>query len=151
MTDVSRDEPCPHCGRFANRAIAIDAVIIKNRRVLLVQRGVEPDKGLWATPGGYVEWDETTEETAAREVKEETGLTTKSVELVGVYSSPNRHPKQGIAIFYLVEVEDGEPTAGDDAQTVQWFSLDALPERMAFDHKQNLADAKKYYFKKLNP
>jgi ADP-ribose pyrophosphatase YjhB (NUDIX family) len=143
MIDLKRDEQCPHCGRFSNRGLSIDAVIIKNDKILLVQRAAEFDTGFWATPGGYVEWDESTEGSVAREVKEETGLNVTSTKFVGVYSSPDRHPKQVINIVYLAEVEKGEPKAGDDAQDVRWFPLDALPEKMAFDHKQNIADALK--------
>ena len=90
-----------------------------------------------------MEWDESTEGSVAREVKEETGLKVTSTKFVGVYSSPDRHPKQVINIVYLAEVEEGEPKAGDDAQDVRWFPLNALPEKMAFDHKQNIADAMK--------
>jgi 8-oxo-dGTP diphosphatase len=143
MIDLKRDEQCPHCGRFSNRGLSIDAVIIKGDEILLVKRGAEFDTGLWATPGGYVEWDESTEGSVAREVKEETGLNVISTKFVGVYSSPDRHPKQVINIVYLAEVEKGEPKAGDDARDVRWFPLDALPEKMAFDHKQNIADALK--------
>lgn len=141
MINLPRNEACPHCGRFANRGISIDAVIIKDGKVLLVQRGVEPNKGRWGTPGGYVEWDESTEDTVKREVKEETGLTVMGVKLVGVYSDPDRHPKQVINIVYLAEVGDGGPVAGDDAEAVEWFALNALPEEMALDHRQNIQDA----------
>lgn len=143
MTELSRNEACPHCGRFANRGVSIDAVIIKNNNILLIQRGVEPNKGFWGTPGGYVEWDESAEETAKREVKEETGLDVLDVKLAGVYSNPGRHPKQVINILYLAQVADGEPKVGDDAKDVKWFPLDSLPEKMALDHKQNIEDAKK--------
>lgn len=143
MNELKRDEPCPHCGRFANRGVSIDAVIIKNDQILLIQRGVEPYKGFWGTPGGYVEWDESAEETVKREVKEETGLDVKAVRLVNVYSSPDRHPKQVINILYVATVEEGNPAVGDDAEDIRWFTLDALPEQIAFDHKQNIADAQK--------
>ncbi len=143
MTDLKRDEQCPQCGRFSNRGLSIDAVIVKGDKVLLIQRGVEPNKGFWGTPGGYVEWDESAEDTAKREVKEETGLKVTSTKLVGVYSSPDRHPKQVVNILYMVTVEDGEPKAGDDAQDVRWFPVNSLPEQMALDHKQNILDSLK--------
>jgi 8-oxo-dGTP diphosphatase len=144
MTNLKRDEVCPHCGRFANRGVSVDAVIIKDDRVLLIQRGVEPNKGFWGTPGGYVEWDESTEDTVRREVEEETGLKVKRVRLIGVYSLPDRHPKQVINVLYIAEVEDDEPKAGDDAQDIRWFLLDSLPEQMALDHRQNIADARRF-------
>ena len=141
MQNLKRNEQCPDCGRFANRGVSIDAVIIKDGKVLLVQRGTVPDKGLWATPGGYVEWDESAEEAVIREVKEETGLDIKETKLVGVYSSPLRHPNQVINIVFLTTVNDGEIKNGDDAEDNKWFPLASLPKKMAFDHKQNIQDA----------
>jgi 8-oxo-dGTP diphosphatase len=143
MAELKRNEVCPHCGRFANRGVSIDAVIVRNGKVLLIQRGVEPNKGFWGTPGGYVEWDESTEQTVEREVKEETGLVVTGTKLVGVYSSPDRHPRQVINLVYLAQVEDGAPRHGDDATDAQWFDLDDLPEQMALDHRQNIADARR--------
>lgn len=143
MSNLSRNEVCPHCGRYANRGVSIDAVIMKDDSVLLVQRGVEPDKGLWGTPGGYVEWDESVEDTVKREVKEETGLTVTNVRLVEVLSKPERHPKQVINILYLVEVDDGQPVADDDVDDVKWFNLNDLPEKMALDHEQSVKRAVK--------
>ncbi len=141
MTDLNVNEPCLHCGRYANRGVSIDAVIIKGDKVLLIQRGVEPHKGFWGTPGGYVEWNESTEEAVKREVVEETGLQVIVTRLVGVYSSPDRHPKQVINLVYIAKVEDGEPQAHDDAQDVAWFPLDKLPTDMALDHRQSIIDA----------
>lgn len=142
--ELSRSEPCPHCGRFANRGVSIDAVIIKGSQVLLVKRGVDPFKGFWATPGGFVEWDESAQQAVTREVMEETGLTVTNADLVGAYSDPDRHPKQVINLLHVVGVADGTPVAGDDADDVQWFELDDLPAELAFDHKQNIADAQKF-------
>jgi len=141
MEELSKNQQCPNCGRYANRGVSIDAVIINGNKVLLIQRGVEPNKGFWGTPGGYVEWDESLEETVKREVKEETNLEVSDVKLVGVYSSPTRHPKQVINLVYLVSVKDGEPKHGDDALNAKWFLLSELPNPMALDHKQNIQDA----------
>ena len=141
MEKLKRNEPCPHCGRFANRGVSIDAVIIKKNKILLIQRGVEPNKGYWGTPGGYVDWDESVEDAVKREVKEETNLEAVKLQLVGVYSSPERHPKQVINIVYLVEVAEGEIRCGDDAADISWYSLDSLPELMALDHKKNIEDS----------
>lgn len=143
MQSLKNDEQCPNCGRFANRGVSIDAVIINNNQILLIQRGVEPNKGYWGTPGGYVSWDESTEETVKREVKEETGLEVIETKLVGVYSSPSRHPKQVINLVYLTKVHYGNPIHNDDAMDAKWFLLDELPEQLALDHKQNIQDARK--------
>lgn len=143
MDQLPKDQPCSHCGRYANRGVSIDAVIIKDDKVLLVQRGVEPNKGFWGVPGGYVGWDESSEGTVKREVKEETNLEVTDVKLVGVYSSPTRHPKQVINIVYLVSVKDGNLKHGDDALDTKWFFLSELPDPMALDHRQNIQDAMK--------
>jgi len=141
MQEFKNNEQCPHCNRYPNRGVSIDAVIIKDNQVLLIQRGVEPDKGYWGTPGGYVGWDESTQDSVKREVKEETNLDVLETKLVGVYSSPTRHPKQVINLVYLVTVSDNKAKQGDDALDIKWFSLNELPDQMALDHKQNIEDA----------
>jgi 8-oxo-dGTP diphosphatase len=138
MTNSNQGGPCPSCGNYNNRGISIDAFIIKNDSILLIKRGVEPDKGKWATPGGYIDWDESAEEALVREVKEETGLIVKKCEFFKVYSSPSRHPKQVITLVYIVEVEDVEAKKGDDAVEVKWFPITSLPTPLAFDHEENI-------------
>ena len=135
---------CPTCGFIPNRGISIDAVIVRNDQVLLVKRGLEPFKGHWATPGGYVDWDESAEDAVASEVKEETGLTVTSTQLLAVRSNPSRHPKQTINLVYLAEVAPGEAKAGDDAAEAHWFGWDEIPQDLAFDHALNLADAQRH-------
>lgn len=140
--ELSNNESCPNCGRFNNRGVSIDAVIIQNNKILLIKRGINPFQGYWALPGGYVEWDESTEETVIREVSEELGLTVDSCELIGVYSSPNRHPKQVINVAYRVTAS-GSPKAGDDAKEFKWFSMDDIPDELAFDHKKIISESQK--------
>lgn len=141
MTMLKKSDPCTVCGRFENRGISVDAVIIKNSGILLIKRGSQPYKGFWGTPGGYVDWDESAEDAVRREVKEETGLDVARTQLVGVYSDPTRHPKQTINIVYMAEVTDGTAIPSDDATEAKWFSISELPDELAFDHKQNIADA----------
>jgi ADP-ribose pyrophosphatase YjhB (NUDIX family) len=136
---LTNNDPCPHCGRFANRGVTIDAIILKDGQVLLIKRGVEPFKGYWALPGGYVGWDETIADAVKREVNEELGVSVKGVKELKTYSNPNRHPKQCIDIPHYVEIE-GEPKVGDDAVDFRYFPLTDLPSDMAFDHRQLLQD-----------
>lgn len=138
MEELPNDKPCPHCGRYANRGVSIDALIIKDNKILLIKRGSEPFKGYWGVPGGYVDWDESAEEAVKREVAEELDLTVETTQFVGIYTDPNRHPKQTIDIAYAVTVS-GEPKIGDDATAYQWADLDNLPE-LAFDHKKIVED-----------
>ena len=136
---VPHDEACPRCGRFANRGLSADAVIVRDGSVLLGRRRDEPFAGWWALLGGFVEWDETAEAALARELREEAGLRVASARLLGVFSDPGRHERNAIALGYAVEAE-GEPRAGDDVGELRWWPLDALPE-LAFDHAAILAAA----------
>lgn len=130
---------CPTCGNYKTRPVAIDAIIIKDRKLLLVKRGENPGKGLWAFPGGHVDFNETLEETVRREVKEETGLTAKNIRFFGIYDDPKRQERQPIAIIYSADGE-GKVQAGDDADDCEYFPLDQLPLPLAFDHEKILAD-----------
>lgn len=136
---LADNELCPHCGRYRNRRVAVDALIIKDDEILLIKRAVEPFKDMWALPGGGIEFDETAEEALKKEVEEEVGLKIISSKFLNIYTKPERDPKQVIALAYLVETE-GEPIAGSDAYSYQFFRLDQLPEVMGFDHKQIIQD-----------
>jgi 8-oxo-dGTP diphosphatase len=134
---------CPHCGRYDNRGVSVDAVVVHEGNILLIRRGAEPDRGKWAIPGGYVGWDESAEDAVTRELKEETGLVAKKIMFLGVYSSPARHPKQVIDIAYFITEFEGVPMFGDDAEDIRWFNLSALPKQMAFDHKKIISSLEK--------
>jgi ADP-ribose pyrophosphatase YjhB (NUDIX family) len=138
---VKPHDQCPHCGRYNNRSLASDAIIIRGDQILLGKRGHTgmPYGRYWALFGGHNEWDETIEETLLRETKEESNLTVTSYKLLGIYSNPGRHPRQGVSIAYVVEVE-GEPLAGDDIDEVRWWPLNKLPAELAFDHLQIITD-----------
>ncbi|MGD8744614.1 MAG: NUDIX hydrolase [Candidatus Woesebacteria bacterium] len=135
-----KDKPCTHCGRYNNRGLTVDAIVIREGKVLLVKRANKPHKGYWGTPGGFVEWNERVEETVRRELKEETNLTATNLKLIGVYSSPDRHPKQAISVAFLVEAK-GKEIKGSDAEELEWFPPKSLPENLAFDHAKIIKDA----------
>ncbi|MCI4369526.1 MAG: NUDIX hydrolase [Thermoplasmata archaeon] len=124
-----------------NPALTVDAVYLRQGRVLLVRRGRPPFRGRWALPGGFVELRETVEEAVVREVKEETGLAVRPVGLVGVYSGPERDPrKPTTSVVFLVGGRATRLRAGDDAADARWVPLRSVPD-LAFDHSQILADA----------
>ena len=134
---------------FPRAALTADQVIftIKSGQlcVLLIRRGEEPYAGRWALPGGYLNPDETIEEAALRELREETGIALPDTgTLVGVFSAPGRDPRGWVvsaAFACLVEPEIlAGVIAGDDADAVALFGLDALPE-LAFDHDQIIVAA----------
>ena len=125
---------------YQNPALTVDAIILIDDKLLLIQRGNDPFKGYYALPGGFVEYGERVEEAVEREVKEETGLDAEVQELIGVYSAPDRDPRgHTISVVFHLEVIGGELKAGDDAVGVKLFELDELPE-LAFDHSDIIWD-----------
>ena len=117
------------------RPFACDAVIVKERSILLIQRKNEPFKGKWALPGGYIDENETAEQCCAREALEETGLEIEVKQLIGVFSRPGRDPRGTVAAAYLCGVTGGQLKGGSDANEAKWFPLGELPA-LAFDHKE---------------
>jgi 8-oxo-dGTP diphosphatase len=136
-------EPSGQLKQKQKPSITVDGIVIddkKNKKILLIKRAGEPFKGWWALPGGFVEYGETTEHAAMREVKEETGLRTKIQSLLGVYSDPNRDPRgHTISIVYQLEIINGEVKGGSDAKMAKFFFLDSLPQ-LAFDHEKIIKD-----------
>lgn len=142
MLRVNNHQPCPACGRYLNRGLTVDVAIFRCSRLLLIKRGVDPGKGLWALPGGHVEWDQTVEDAVRQEVKDETGLTVTGMNLVAVFSRPDRAPRQKIALAYVAAAE-GEPRPGDDASEAVFFPLEKLPDKIAFDHRRIIGVCRK--------
>jgi 8-oxo-dGTP diphosphatase len=121
--------------------LTVDGILIQDNSILLIQRKNPPFQGNWALPGGFVEYGETTERAVVREFLEETGLTVRILQLIGVYSDPNRDPRgHTVTVAYLVERVDGILTAGDDACTAKFFKKEGLPS-LAFDHAVIVKDA----------
>jgi 8-oxo-dGTP diphosphatase len=118
-----------------NPALAADCVVFDpQERLLLIRRKNPPFEGRYALPGGFVEYGETTEQAAARELLEETGLRAVTLELIGVYSDPARDPRgHMVSIAYLVRVEAFAPQADDDAAHAE-FVADWQDQALAFDH-----------------
>jgi 8-oxo-dGTP diphosphatase len=106
-------------------------------RVLLIQRKDPPYKDHWAFPGGFIEMDEELEDSAARELMEETGLKWSGYEQVGAFGKVGRDPRgRVISIAFTGFVENPqEVSAGSDAKKVQWFDFTNLP-KLAFDHDE---------------
>ena len=127
-----------YCYKYPHPAVTTDCVIFgfdgERLQVLLVERGIEPYKGRWAFPGGFLKMDETAEEGALRELKEETGLEGAYMEQFHTFSAPERDPRERvITIAYYALVKIQEVKGGDDAASARWFPLDEIPS-LAFDH-----------------
>ena len=128
----------PYQYKYEHPAVTTDCVIFTYEdwklKVLLVKRGGEPYKGKWALPGGFLQNDETAMEGALRELREETGLAASAVVELGVFSDPNRDPRERvITIAFYALVKPSEVVGGDDADEAAWFPIDELPQ-LAFDH-----------------
>jgi len=121
-------------------SVTADGIVLKGNDIVLIKRGKEPFKGSYALPGGFLNYGERLEDCAVREVLEETGVKTKVVELVGIYSSPDRDPRgHFVTAVYHLEPVGGMLKAGDDAKDAEWVPLDKLP-KFAFDHGKIIQD-----------
>jgi ADP-ribose pyrophosphatase YjhB (NUDIX family) len=137
------EKKCPQCGSpielYRNPFPTVDVVVLREGKVLLIERTNYPEG--WALPGGFVDYGESAESAAARELEEETGLHARSLKLLGVYSTPGRDPRFHTLTVVYVGLADGDPVAGDDAGDVRWWPENGLPDNIAFDHRQIIQDA----------
>ena len=127
---------------YPRPAVTTDCVIFgydgKELKVLLIERGIEPFKGCWAFPGGFIDMDEDALAGARRELKEETGLEDAFIEQFHTFSEPGRDPRGRvitIAHYALVKIQEVE--GGDDAAQARWFPIEEIPP-LAFDHDRIL-------------
>jgi 8-oxo-dGTP diphosphatase len=134
--------------KHRNPIPTIDAIIHNHKnQILLVKRGNEPFKYHMSLPGGFVNFGEKVEDALKREVKEETSLNVEPLEILGVYSEPNRDPRGHImsVVFICLTVDDFNGKAGDDAKEMHWINLNELENHdLAFDHKKILQDYVKW-------
>lgn len=133
QTKLRYDKPrryCPACGyvHFTDPKVGVGVLVVKEQKVLLVRRAVDPEKGKWSIPAGYLDRGEDPKETAAREAKEETGLEVTIDALVDVYFNPPEQGGASIFILYQATLIGGKAQAGDDADEVGFFGRDELPE-----------------------
>ncbi len=123
--------------------LSVDAVVFgytseDGLSLLLIKRGIEPFKGLWALPGGLVKNDESLEAAVERELKEETGISINYLEQLYTFGDPARDPRnRAVSVTYygLVSADKFTIMADTDASDVRWFNVKSLPD-LAFDHNQ---------------
>ncbi|MFT7463586.1 MAG: 8-oxo-dGTP diphosphatase [Pseudohongiellaceae bacterium] len=123
---VSYENPVPAAAVIVCREVG------GKREILLGRRAIDPYLGEWGLPAGYQEIDETIETTAVREAREETGLIILLTGLHDVMTTRDDPRKPSILVVFEGAVVDGEMEPGDDCDEVGFFSLDDLPERLAF-------------------
>ncbi len=160
MSSTARPTYCPQCGdplvtrtigsrerltclacgyvHYHNPVPGVGILIEMEGGVVLVKRGGQVKPGQWALPSGYIEAEESVEEAAIRESREETGLQVELIDLMGVYSFPEGPPTSGIIVFYRARPVGGTLRAGDDALDVRVFAPDELPELPFRTHRQAL-------------
>lgn len=142
---MNTGETAKYCYKYPHPNVTTDCVIFgfdgARLMVLLIQRGMEPYKGQWAFPGGFLEMEESAEEGALRELREETGLRGAYIRQFHTFTAPQRDPRERvitIAYYALVRMQDVK--GGDDAADARWFALTEVPQ-LAFDHDQILRKA----------
>lgn len=131
----------------SNLALAVDTVVFGYAEgqlsILLIERGVEPFKGTWALPGGFVLENENLEKAALRELSEEAGVEIAYLEQLYTFGEPKRDPRFrviSVCYFALVRIDKHQLLAGSDANKAKWFSIDKIPN-LAFDHLEIIQKA----------
>jgi ADP-ribose pyrophosphatase YjhB (NUDIX family) len=119
---------------------SVCVAVLRDGQVLLAQRGIEPRKGKYVLPGGFVEFDETPYEAARREMREETGLDCPSLDLLEVHTIHYRQNEASLSIVFHAPGWQGEPNAGDDAAALVWQPVDAVESDEFAWHIPGLAD-----------
>src|SRR3989454_10326892 len=133
--------------QYPRAALTVDCVVFgldeSELKVLLIERALEPFKGKWALPGGFVRVDETLDEAARRELEEEAGLKNVFLEQLYTFGTVDRDPRErvvSVAYYALVKLADFSTKAATDAADARWFPISKVP-RLAFDHAEILATA----------
>ncbi|MDC0741857.1 NUDIX hydrolase [Polyangium mundeleinium] len=126
---------------YPRPALAVDCVVFgldeEDLKVLLIRRGVDPFAGRWALPGGFVRLDETLDEAARRELREEAGIEKVYLEQLYTFGAVDRDPRErvvSVTYYALVKLSEHMVRAATDAREAAWFAIDDLP-RLAFDHE----------------
>lgn len=117
---------CDHV-HYADPKVAVGVAVFRDDRLLLVRRVMNPGRGRWAVPGGFLDAGEDPRRAAAREAEEEAGVMVQVDGVVDVFANP---PEDGGAVFvlYAATWQSGEPAPGDDADAAGFFARDDLPE-----------------------
>lgn len=137
----------PFTYEFPRPALAVDCVVLGfdegDLKVLLIRRGLEPFKGKWALPGGFVRMEESLDEAARRELEEETGLRGVFLEQLYTFGDVKRDPRGrtvSVAYYALVKLGEQPVSPATDAEVAQWFDASKVPA-LAFDHAKILETA----------
>ena len=130
---------------YPRPALTADVLVFSHdrREVILIRRKNEPYKDCWALPGGFMDMDETIEQCAVRELKEETNIDVSDLYLIGVFSKVDRDPRGRtvtVAYYCFADKETTAIKALDDAAEIAWCKIDSMPV-LSFDHKEVIEKA----------
>jgi len=132
---------------YARPALTVDGVVFglddKDLKVLLIRRDLDPFKGKWALPGGFVRVQESLEDAVRRELREETGVSQLFLEQLYTFGAIDRDPRERVvtvAYYALVKLSDHRIHAATDACDAAWFAVSEA-QSLAFDHERILAQA----------
>lgn len=133
--------------QYPRAALTVDCVVFGfdegDLKVLLIERGLEPFKGSWALPGGFVRVEETLDDAARRELYEEAGLANVFLEQLYTFGNVDRDPRErvvSVAYYALVNLSEHVAKAATDAANAQWFPVAKVP-KLGFDHADILGTA----------
>ncbi|MFA5360002.1 MAG: NUDIX hydrolase [Patescibacteria group bacterium] len=143
---------CQKCGFvfYQNSKPTSSALIVAGDKILLGRRKVNPAKGDWDIPGGFLELGEHPEDGLRREIMEELGVEIKIKSLLGFFMDVYGDGGDAtLNICYIVEIIKGEPSAADDVEDIKWFNINELPENLAFQNGKDMLEAlrKEIYIK----
>jgi len=132
--------------QYRSPAPAVDVILQRDSKVLMIRRKKDPFKGQLALPGGFVNEGETVEDAMKREAMEETSLEVEPIDILGVYSDPKRDPRKHIlSVVFVGIIVGGSDKAGDDAASLEWVDLVGFERhQIAFDHVTILSDYEKW-------
>src|SRR6478609_1316130 len=137
----------PHTYTYPRAALTVDCVVFGfdegQLKVLLIERALDPFKGRWALPGGFVRVNETLDDAARRELEEEAGLSKVFLEQLYTFGEVKRDPRErvvSVAYYALVKSAEHPATGATDADEAGWFPV-ADPPALAFDHAEILSTA----------
>ncbi|MSR47434.1 MAG: NUDIX hydrolase [Planctomycetes bacterium] len=133
---------CSSCSHvvWIHPTVGAVAAVVERGELLLIRRRIEPFRGHWTMPAGYVEIDETPAAAVTREVREETGLEVVVEELLDVVCNDDDPRRRGLVVAYLARPVGGRLLAGDDAEEARFFRFGALPEDLGFANNRWLIE-----------